>query len=787
MFDVFRNLKLKYKILGGFALVLFLAAVMAAVAGTGIMNTQQDIDDFFEVIGKIGDLNTQSQYTMLQARRDEKDYLLRYREVGFEEARAEYVAGVQAQVALVKRNMAAAKRLAPADFRIADSTDAVVEAINTYELTFIQMVQFLEQKGYKDVGLEGEFRDKVHQIEAVVTGKNLDNLMVDMLVIRRHEKDYLLRADGKYVDKVHKAVAQLQADTAAADLSQSEKDEIAALAGEYRTLFDRLVALDDQIAAETQIFREAAHKVEALLQTINATVVQRMQADQTAMLVAVQQTRSLIIGTAIAMLALGIAVAFLLTRAITGPVIAVAQAIRGIATGDLEQHITLDTRDELGDMVRAFSTMTAYLRDMAAAADDIAHGNLTNTITPRSEEDVLGQSFAQMSRNLQQLVKNVLHSINSLHSAAGELDSVSRGAGQAANNTVEVTLQVAQSASKEHEQIERSSAIIRQVSFAVEGVAQGAQEQAHALEKSMRFSEQISTAMEQVAQTATAGAKSATTAAQVAHDGTQIIETTITGMQSIKDQVEISAMRVREMGERSNEIGIILETIEDIASQTNLLALNAAIEAARAGEHGKGFAVVADEVRKLAEKSAGATGEIGNLVKTIQQTVAEAVAAMEHGQQEVETGVSHAHQSQQALNGILTNVEDVQQQVAHIAAASQEINASSSELVDAMSSVSSVVEENTAAAEEMSAGAAEALEVTETVAQLSLQSGQVVQSATVAANRIVDEMSRVTAAVETLNAVANELTQRIDQFALAEDNDSMPAQETEEAPLPELA
>jgi methyl-accepting chemotaxis protein len=238
-------------------------------------------------------------------------------------------------------------------------------------------------------------------------------------------------------------------------------------------------------------------------------------------------------------------------------------------------------------------------------------------------------------------------------------------------------------------------------------------------------------------------------------------------MQNIKQRVGVSAEKVQEMGARSDQIGDIVVAIEDIASQTNLLALNAAIEAARAGEAGKGFAVVADEVRKLAERASSATKEIGGLIKAIQKTVSEAVTAMDEGAKEVERGVVIANEAGSALNEILTAAEAVNQQAEQAAAAAEQMSASANELVSAVDSVSAVVEENTAATEQMSAGSSEVTQAIENIASVSEENSAAVEEVSASAEEMSAQVEEVSASAQTLAELAKSLNEVVYQYKLS--------------------
>ena len=180
-------------------------------------------------------------------------------------------------------------------------------------------------------------------------------------------------------------------------------------------------------------------------------------------------------------------------------------------------------------------------------------------------------------------------------------------------------------------------------------------------------------------------------ATQTALNGSEVVDHAVQSIQRIAVKVQQSAKTVASLGTRSEQIGNIVGTIEDIADQTNLLALNAAIEAARAGEQGRGFAVVADEVRALAERTTKATREIGEMIKAIQKETQLAVDAMEEGVQEVERGTEDASRSGKALEEIISQVGDLTSQINHIATAAEQQTATTNEISKSMHQITEVV------------------------------------------------------------------------------------------------
>jgi methyl-accepting chemotaxis protein len=210
--------------------------------------------------------------------------------------------------------------------------------------------------------------------------------------------------------------------------------------------------------------------------------------------------------------------------------------------------------------------------------------------------------------------------------------------------------------------------------------------------------EELTVSMKQVSNNAEASAEAARRALDAAEQGNRAVRDTLDGMQRIRSSVQATARKIKSLGDRSLEISEIINVINDITEQTNLLALNAAIEAARAGEAGRGFAVVADEVRKLAEHSRTATKDIAALIKAIQAETNEAVVVMEEGTKEVEVGAGLADQAGKALEAISSVVRQSAELVQEISLASKQQVRGTEGVANAMQIISGITRQTTQSA-----------------------------------------------------------------------------------------
>ncbi|GFE62205.1 methyl-accepting chemotaxis protein [Geobacter sp. AOG2] len=251
------------------------------------------------------------------------------------------------------------------------------------------------------------------------------------------------------------------------------------------------------------------------------------------------------------------------------------------------------------------------------------------------------------------------------------------------------------------------SAASSQLSASSVRIATGAEEVAAQANTVATASEEMTATSEEIARNCGRVAGGARQASDSARDGAEVVESTIIGMTRISERVSESARTVEALGRRSDQIGEIVSTIEDIADQTNLLALNAAIEAARAGEQGRGFAVVADEVRALAERTTKATREIGEMIKAIQTETRGAVATMEEGVREVERGSEGAASSGQALENILGKINEVAMEVNQIATAAEQQTATTHEITSNIQQMSQVVDDTAHGAQDSARAASD--------------------------------------------------------------------------------
>ena len=352
-------------------------------------------------------------------------------------------------------------------------------------------------------------------------------------------------------------------------------------------------------------------------------------------------------------LSAGLFMALLFNRMIAAPLREIAERAGRIAAGEIAvQAVATRRRDEIGVLEDQFNRMAGALQDKVDAARQIATGDLRVEVKLQSAGDALGQALAAMVKNLREMNREIGEGVQVLTTSASEI--------------LAGTTQV----------------------------AAGATETATAMSET-------ATTVEEVKQTATLAnqkarlvADAAQKAAQVSQSGRKAVEETTEGMQRIREQMEQIADSIVRLSEQGQAIGEIIATVNDLAEQSNLLAVNAAIEAAKAGDQGKGFAVVAQEVKSLAEQSKQATAQVRGILGEIQKATGSAVLTTEQGTKAVEVGVKQSREAGEAIRQLSESIGESAQAANQIAVSAQQQLAGMDQLAQATENIKLATTQN---------------------------------------------------------------------------------------------
>lgn len=575
--------------------------VVALIAMLGIFyNTQSNL----ERLTYAKNLVVHQQVDMLTLRRHEKDFLARL-DLSYEAKFNETVASLLADQVLLNKVMD--------EFAIDNRTLLELTAdFKEYQRDFTSVAAASEALGLTpETGLQGQLRKAVHNIESELSALNQDALLVTMLQLRRHEKDFMLRQDPKYIASFNQTLDTLERNLQTASLPEDKVQLLVSLAEQYRQGFNQYADGKKALGLSSQegkllAMRESIHKTETALESLESQISVVIQSKASfAMMMTVIFCGAIIV--------LGVLVAWIINRTINSALNTIQTTMRNIqTTHNLRLRVDLPAKDEIGFVAASINDMLVDFSRVIANAD---------------------QTVKEMNTTTIELSKNAARTADDAQKQRAETDMVA----------VSVT-------------------------------------------------EMVGT-VEDISRNMEMAASKALSTQENAREGQLKVNSAIDRIRQLSERLEGSVETVSALAKESESIGTVLNVIQGIAEQTNLLALNAAIEAARAGEQGRGFAVVADEVRALASRTHSATEEISDIIENLQERTKSIVVLMEDCRQDGALSRDEAATTGVVLDQIMLDVEEISTMAGSVSTAIEQQTIAANEISKNVDTIREITED----------------------------------------------------------------------------------------------
>lgn len=650
------RLKIRGKLLIACTAMISLTLVVSVMAYISQKSAQSTITDLVQVQGKIAKLSLEADIAIQVMSGYEKDFFLNYKKIGIQKAKELYLNKAIAEGGSAYKTLYSIQKIAQGESD-RESAQSAMDTVNEYLAAFIGTISIIELRVDEEFGELVKLDESHTAVKSLVSKIRYTPLVENFAYLQDKIHQYVSLPDDKIAEEVRGLFQEFDGLLVNAPFGNDHKESLKASLTEYSKWFNEVNKTDENIASRIETYNAAAKKVEPVIESFLAQAAQNEASAIADMEHKADMTAIIILGIGIAAILLGATITIVLSKGLTNQVNHIMGLFNEIGMGNFDARVQVVSRDELGTMA---ITLNAML------------DNITMLIQSQEERDKIQDSIMKLLEEISELTEGDL-------TARAEVTEDITGAIADSFNTM------AEQFGEIIRQVKSTTASVDDTAAHVNGrtteLAEKSVTQSRLVSDAVSAIENMVQSIENVAGNATISAEVSLASRSHAREGALAVNETNKAIEEIREQINETARSIKRLGESSLEIGNVVGIINDIADRTSILALNASIQAAMAGDAGHGFAVVAEEVQRLAESSGESTKQIEILIKSIQAEIKDVANRMDDSIEKVVQGTRLADNA----HGKLQEIESVSDQLANLIEA---ITMASAEQVKVSESIS---------------------------------------------------------------------------------------------------